>query len=647
MKLTASPKVLISVFVLMFLLILVSSKYLTGTRLDLSENGLYTLSKGTVNILHGLDKPVSLTLYFSDKASSQLPALRTYEQRVEELLHEYVANSNAKLSFNKVDPEPFSEAEDEATSAGLQGVPSGAQGDNIYFGLVAKNEAGAQEIIPFMQPDREAYLEYELTRLVSSLSRTHAPKVGIYSGIEINGGFDYMQRQARPVWSIMDYIQKGFDVEWIEDDATEIKDIDVLLLIAPQNISKNLQFAIDQFVLKGGRTLIFLDPYSEALAQQGGAPSVQRSDLSTLLPGWGLSLRKDVIVTDFANSMVVGVGQSRQPTRHIGLLSLDAQALQVDPDKTEDILLQGLESINLSSAGILDVEKGATTKVTPLIMSSDQSKPQAAELLTTLNDPKVLMNDFTPTGERYLMAARVSGAAKTAFPDGIEITFKSDPEKDKTNSAPTILDKDSAHQSKENKATEEKKTLKPEISESKDIHLLVVSDSDMLSDRLWIQVQNFFGQKISTPWADNGSFLVNSLDNFSGNPDLIEIRSQGRFNRPFSRVNDLRLAAEQHFQTQQEVLQNELKTTESKLVDLEKLRGKNDGTAFSKDQEKELQNFQQEKLKIRKQLRDVQHQLDQDIENLGTQLKLVNIFLIPFFICLLVLVNLIRRRFSR
>jgi len=257
------------------------------------------------------------------------------------------------------------------------------------------------------------------------------------------------------------------------------------------------------------------------------------------------------------------------------------------------------------------------------------------------------MNNFTPTGERYMMAARVSGTAKTAFPDGIDVTFKSDPEKDKSNSAATVLDKDPEVQSKEDsKATDEKKILKPLITESKDIHLLVVSDSDILSDRLWVQVQNFFGQHMVTPWADNGSFLVNTLDNFSGNPDLIEIRSQGRFNRPFNRVNDLRLAAEERFQAQQELLQSELETTESKLVDLEKLRGENEGATFSKDQEKELQKFQQGKLKIRKQLRDVQHQLDQDIENLGTQLKLANIFFIPLLICLLVLVNMIRRRIA-
>ena len=255
-----SSKGLLIVFIAMFVVILVSSKLLSGVRWDLTENGLYTLSDGTKKIIKSLDKPVNLTLYFSDKASSQLPALRTYAQRVEELLQEYVGLSDGKLSFEKVDPVPFSEAEDEASLAGLQGVPAGSRGDEIYFGLRVQNEDGAEEVIPFMQPDKEAFLEYELTRLISSLSKTALPKVGIYSGVEINGGFDYMTRQTRPAWSIVEYMQEGFELEWIEDNATEIPEVDVLLLVAPQNLSDSLLFAIDQFVLKGGRTLVFLDP---------------------------------------------------------------------------------------------------------------------------------------------------------------------------------------------------------------------------------------------------------------------------------------------------------------------------------------------------------------------------------------------------
>jgi ABC-type uncharacterized transport system involved in gliding motility auxiliary subunit len=648
-KLTASPKVLIGVFVLMFVVILASSKFLAGVRWDLTENGLYTLSDGTKNILNKLDKPVTLTLYFSDKASSQLPALRTYAQRVEELLTEYVGLSEGKLTFNKVDPIPFSEAEDEASLAGLQGVPAGVRGDEIYFGLRVQNETGAEEVIPFMQPDREAFLEYELTRLISSLSKTSLPKVGIYSGVEIKGGFDYMTRQSRPAWTMIEYMQESFELEWLEDDATEITGVDVLLLFAPQNLSDSLLFAIDQFVLGGGRTLVFLDPYSEAFAAQGGMPSVQRADLETLLPGWGLKLREDMFLTDFTNSMVVGVGESRDPVRHIGLLSMNPQeAYPVSSEDGEmgvgsDIVLHGLESLNWSSAGILDLQEGASTKVRSLLVSSDQSMPQAAQLLTQLPDPQALMNDFVPSGERYILAAKISGKAKTAFPDGVTVTVSEDSiSEDSSYDDPTA-----ESDAEETSETSEKTiTLKPGITEADNIHVLVVSDTDILSDRLWVQVQNFFGQQMVTPWADNGSFLVNALENFSGHPDLIEIRSQGRFNRPFDRVESLRLEAEERFLAQQELLEEELQATEGKLVELERLRGEGDGAMFSPEQADELEKFQVEKLKIRKQLRDVQHQLDQDIESLGASLKLINIFFVPILICFLVLVAGMRRRIA-
>ncbi|TNC81340.1 MAG: ABC transporter [Oleiphilus sp.] len=630
MKTKYAPNLLIAVFIAMFVVIMLSSKYLSGMRIDLSENGLYTLSDGTINILQDLEQEVTLDFYFSEKATSQLPALRTYAQRVQELLQEYVSHADGKLSLNKIDPEPFSEAEDQAAMSGLQGVPAGTRGDEVYFGLVAKGGEDREEVIPFFQPDKEAFLEYDLTRLISSLSQDSMPKVGIFSGIEINGGFDYMTRQPRQAWAILQFIEDSFEVEWIEPKATRIENVDVLLLIAPQNLSDELQFAIDQFVLSGGRTLVFLDPYSEAMSSMSGMPSVQRSDLADLLPGWGLKLKEEVFVKDYANSMVVGVGPQRQPTRHLGLLSLTPEDLD-----NEDITLFGLESLNWSSAGILETTEEATTEVTVLAQSSDQAQPHKVEDLLQLHDPQTLMQNFAPTGERYVLAARVSGQAKTAFPDGVEIQVEI-----------PANEEDAAEQETPAEPEFETRLLTPEVTDAEDIQVMVVSDTDILSDRLWVQVQNFFGQQIVTPWSDNGSFLINSLEHMSGHPDLIEVRSQGRFNRPFTRVEALRRDAEERFLAEQEVLESELDSLETKLVELEQLRDEGDGALFTPEQEAELMKFQEEKLKIRKKLRDVQHQLDQDIEALGTQLKLINILLLPGLLMLYLLFAAARKRFS-
>lgn len=613
------------VFIAMFAVILLSSQWLTGARVDLSENGLYTLSDGTKDILGELEQTVTLDFYFSNKATTQLPALRTYAQRVEELLREYVGLSDGKLSLNVIDPEPFSEAEDQAALAGLQGVPGGARGDDIFFGLVAKNDAGAEEVIPFLQPDREAFLEYELTRLISSLAKPSLPKIGIYSSIEINGGFDYMTRQPRPAWSVVQYIEDSFEVEWLDAKATSLEGIDVLLLIAPSNLSDELSFAIDQFVLAGGRAMVFLDPYSEALSMMSGMPSVQRADLSQLLPAWGVKLEEDVFVKDYQNSMVVGVGPERRPQRHLGLLSVGPQAMNQD-----SIMLYGLESVNWSTAGVLKPLENATTNFEVLVQSSNESQTHAVDALLDMQDPAILLNDFAPTGEQYVLAAMVSGPAKTAFPEGIEL----------------LSGEGEGEDSSEVAAEPKASLLEPKLMEADNIQVMLVADSDVLSDRLWVQVQNFFGQQVVTPWADNGSLLINGLETLSGDPGLVAIRSQGRFNRPFERVDEIRRDAEERFLAEQEVLEQELSELENKLVELEQLRGEGDGALFTSEQESELASFQDEKLKIRKKLRDVQHQLDQDIESLGTQLKLLNILLIPGLICLYLLYATARKRFS-
>jgi ABC-type uncharacterized transport system involved in gliding motility auxiliary subunit len=623
---------LIGAFVALFIVVALSSVMLTGVRIDLSENGLYTLSDGSKSILSKLENEVTIDFYFSEKATTQLPALRTYAQRVNELLLEYESYSAGKLNVQKIDPEPFSEAEDAAALAGIQAIPGGAQGDDIYFGLVAKNNAGLEEVIPFLQPNKEVFLEYDLTRLISSLAREAAPRIAIYSGLGIKGGMDYMRRQQTPEWSILQFMEDGFELVWIDDNAAVIEDVELFVLIGPQTLSAPLKLAIDQYVLQGGKLIAFVDPYMETMAQSSGMPSVQRSDLPALLNAWGVRLQDDMFLTDFDNSMVVSMGASRNPVRHVGLLNFGPDAMASD-----DVVLFGLETLTLSSAGILEKLEGATTKLEPMLISSKNSQPRAVDLLTSLHDPQSLLNGFEAQERQYTMAMRVSGPASTAFPDGVmpEPAAESDA---------TVVGSELGDTSLSDELLQ---PLMPALTQADDIQVMVVADTDLLSDRLWVQVQEFYGQRIVTPWADNGSFLVNSLENMTGQPELISIRSQGRFNRPFDRVDALRRDAETRFLAQQERLEEELQSTESKLMALESVRNEGEGALFSPEQETELLKFQEEKLKIRKQLRDVQHQLDKDIETLGTQLKLINILLIPALICLLALGFVARRKFMR
>lgn len=620
--------VILAIFIVFSLL---SARLFNGVRIDLTEGQLYTLTDETQKILSELESTVTLNLYFSEKATAELPGLRTYAHRIKELLEEYENLADGKLKVAFVDPIPFSEEEDEASAAGLQGVPVGIRGDEIYFGLVGTNDNDGEEVISFFQPDKEQFVEYELTKLIYNLSNPELPVVGIVSGININGGFDYMTRQRQPAWVVMQQMEDLFDVRPLADDIDEIDaEIDILLLVHPKNLSQQMLFAIDQFVMKGGRALIFVDPFAEA--DQPPAPMAatasRRSDLAPLLSKWGVTLEDEHIVGDFANSLVVNMGGGRNPVRHIGLLGLDANGFN-----NNDVVMAGLESINLASVGILKSLEGATTTIMPLIQSSTESQPLAASLLNELQNPEALMESFAPTGEQYTLAARITGPANSAFPKGVEIeeqeAVAEEPDAGAADAEPVKV----------------KRLLVPEVVKSDNINVIVVADTDVLTDRLWVQVQQFFGQRVISPWADNAGFLVNALENLAGNEDLINIRSRGRFSRPFTKVEELRRHAEEQFLAQQQVLQDRLQETEAKLLELEQMRGDGDSAILSEEQELELARFQDEKIKIRKELRDVQHQLDRDIESLGAELKMINIFLVPLLLTLLlVLMRFIRKR---
>jgi len=641
---------------------------LTGLRWDLTENKLYTLSAGSRAILENLDRDIELTLYLSEATTRELPALRAYARRVQELLYEFEELSAGKLTLQVVDPKPFSEQEDAATLAGLQAIPVGTAGDNLFFGLVGRvQQANAgqadpesedlqaqskEEIIAFFQPDKEQYLEYDLSQLIFNLNREAPPLVGIMSGLNVNGGVDMLRQTRQPAWMFMQFVEDLFDVEFIDAASTEIsQDIDVLLIIHPKDLSEQSLLAIDQFALAGGRVAVFVDPVAEqdqAMAMMPGA-GPGSSDLAPLLEAWGVSLKQAAVLGDYQNSLVVGVGPQRQPTRHIGMLAMQEQALQGD-----DIILAGLEAINFSTAGILEKVDGGNSTLTPLVLSSTESDILSAEQFAALDNPQVLLNEFMPSGEQYMLAVRIEGSAKTAYPQGIKVeqAEQSDNEAaesgaDETDSA--VNEETESQQSNAEPAPEKvMRTVLPELTSTDNLNVIVVADTDVLSDRLWVQVQEFFGQRIASPWANNGDLLVNILDNLSGNADLINIRSRGRYSRPFTVVEELRREAEVKFADQQRELEASLQETERQLSELQQLRQGDEKALLSAEQEQALQQFQQEKLRIRKALREVQRGLDENIEELGAGLKLINIALVPLVLTVLVLfATFLKRRRNR
>ncbi len=610
---------------------------LRGERLDLTENHLYTLSDGTVHILDSLKKPITLTLYFSNKTSTNLPALRSYEKRVSELLQEYQFRSHGKIKLKVVDPEPFSDAEDTATEAGLKSVPAGNSGDKVFFGLIGETRSGHQKTIPFFQMNRQSSLEYDVTKLVYSLEHPQEPVVGVISGLDINGGFDYARRAPSQPWIVVQQMEDLFKVRWLGQNVSKIgKDVDVLMVVDPTDLSDQARMAIDQYVLGGGKLIVFVDPNAEsadANPMLGGHGT--SSNLPKLFRQWGVKFSADKIVGDYDNSLVVGVGQQHRPVRDIALLGLTNE----DFDRN-DVILSGLNNINMSTAGFFTPIAHSGLKVQPLLYSSDDAMPIEAKKLLTMRSPDQLMDGFKPTGKRYILAARITGKAQTAFPEGIQVKVPADKSK--------AAAKDKTANSGKSKPKPKETTILPRVS-SGDINVMVVGDTDILTDRLWVQISNFFGQRVAQPWADNGNFLINALDNYAGSKDLISIRSRGEYTRPFVRVQAMRRDAESSLLKQEETLKQRLKQTEDKLNKLQQAEGKkHDKSLLTDEQKKTLLQFREEKLKIRKQLRNVEHQLNSDIEALGTKLKLLNIVVMPLLLTLLLaLVTWLWRRWAR
>ncbi|MBV1881387.1 MAG: Gldg family protein [Pseudomonadales bacterium] len=612
----------------------ISNGVMNTARFDLTENQLYTVSEGTKNIVEGLEQPVELYFFYSNEVTKEIPDLRHYAKRVEELLQEYELLAPDKITLHVIDPVPFSEEEDQAMEYGLQGVaPSAISGDKIYFGLVGKNAAGSQEIIGFFQPNKEQFLEYELSQMLYRLSHEKSTVIGLMSSLQMQGGFDMASRQPTPAWMLMSEIDRVFDVNTVDLTAKEIdKEIDVLMIVHPKDLPDRTLYAIDQFVLRGGKAMIFVDPNAELDIPMGGMPSdpsvTKTSELKKLFDQWGVELTENSVLGDAKYAMVVGMGRESRSIRHLGL-----QGYGPANFVGRDVVTDQLELINVGTAGILSQREGATTDFTPLIESSSESMPIDLALFNNLRDPAMLADGFIPTGDSYAVAARVKGIVNTAFPDGAPNVEEVNTEDADAEVSPVDSD-----QEVEDVGTSHLKVSKSEIN------VLIVADTDILTDRLWVRVQDFFGQRVASPWANNADFIVNGLEHLSGSSDLIGIRSRGQFSRPFTRVQEIQRLAEEKFRKSEKELSLRLQETERELMALQE-PPENGILSLSEEQEQELIKFQDEKAKIRKQLRDVQHQLNKDIKDLGAGLKIINIAAVPLILTLFALgFALIKRR---
>jgi len=586
-------------------------------RLDLTREHLYTLSRGTQRTLARIEEPITLRFYYSTRLADEVPSYGVYAQRVRELLEQYVAAAHGKIRLEVYNPLPFSDVEDRAVAFGLQGVPLDVTGEQVYFGLAATNSTDDQQVIAFFQPERERFLEYDLTKLVHSLAFPKKTVVGLISTLPLEGDMMAMMR-GRPSepMAIMEQLQQLDTVKPLAANIDAIPpDVDVLMLVHPQNLSDKTLFAIDQFVLKGGKALVFVDPISELQASHPsqlnppGAPTA--SNLERLFKSWGFAVPAQTVAGDRRDAQRVGVPGSRGATRpldYVAWLNLKADNLN-----RTDMITADLSHVMMATSGIIEPIEGAKTTVEPLITTSPDSMKIPAEKLTGLPDVAGLLAEFKPDNKRYILAAHITGAAETAFPDGPpKAPEPPKPEEKEGEPAPTSAD-----------------WLK---QSAQPINVVVVADTDMLDDRFWLQKQEFFGQRLFVPTANNSDFVANAIEVLAGGDDLVGLRSRGTSARPFEVVERIQRDAQASYSAEERALQTRLKDTQAKLASLTGKDQTNAPTNLSAEQTKAIEEFRADMVQTRRQLRDVQAALRSDIGRLKTGLEFFNIALIPIIV---------------
>jgi ABC-type uncharacterized transport system involved in gliding motility auxiliary subunit len=618
---------------------------LRSTRIDLTKEGLYTLTEGAGNIAKSPKEPITLTLYISDGVIRSLanPQIQLHARRVREMLEEFQRRSEGKIVLKLVDPEPFSEVEDKAVEAGLSGVPAG-NGEKIYLGLVGTNSIDGREVLPFFDPRNERLMEYEIAKLIHTLADPKKPVIGIMTALPMKGGFaiDPRTRQPAqtPAWEIRRELGSLFELKDIDVTAKEIPaEIEVLFVAHPKNLSQETLFAIDQFVLKGGKLIAFVDPRCEIDAPPGGDQMQQMmadrsSSLSTLVDAWGVEITKDRVVGDRSLGVAVNAG-GRGGEAVTFLPWLDVRAAQMSAD---DPVTSQLSRIILASAGEIrakaDAQQGAdATKdaaadqkpaatpqgpkatITPLLSSTEQSDMVDVAKLSIMPDPKELLTSFVASGQKRVLVARLSGKVATAFPNG------------RPAAAPTEDGKTDAGPQPPGDGLKES---------SGSINVVLFADADILSDRYWVDSRDIgLGVPIVQKISDNGDLVINAVDNLCGSTDLIAIRARGGYTRPFDRILEIQRSAEQKYLAQQKELEGKLSQAEQRIAELQQKRPDGSSSIFlSDEQQKEIEKFRTEMVQTRKELRNVQLNLRKDVERLGDAMRLANIAIVPLGVLL-------------
>ncbi len=551
----------------------------SNAKFDLTGNNIYTLANGSKNIVKKIKEPVTIRFFYSKELIRDYPKIQTYSNRVLGLLKEYQNNNQDLITLKIINPEAFSKEEDEAVAFGIKPIPTNDQGEKLYFGIVLSNSIDEAKVIPFLDPARESFLEYDLSQMIYNLNNPQKPKLALLNFADFKSNNPYINQNNKTDWTILEKIKELYDVQVLDTNVSKIEDsTSLLLLIHPNNVSPDTEKAIENYVLNGGKAFIFLDPYVEISGITNSS-----SNLDALLSKLGVKFDSKKIVLDAENSLTVPSSQDNSTLGSYNKLNW----LQLSKNylNQKEIITSNIGLLNIISAGNFTLKKPKDSKLsytTLFATSTEANKVDNSEIL----DGLALLKHFSSKNKSYRLSVAVSGSLKES---------------------------------------------------NKKIHLVLVGDVDMLRDTFWLRKQEVYGQVIGTPIADNGSFVINTLDNLSGSDDLISLRSRGNSERPFDLVNKIKRAAESKFLNEEQNLNQKLKDTEAKLLSIQQNRKDDKSLTLNNEQEKEVEAFRKEILDTRAKLRDVRHNLDKDIDRLGSILKFIHIILIPAIIVILAL----------
>jgi len=639
------------VLVIMFSAISICQDIGKPMKVDVTEQKLYTLSDGTKAILSKLNQPLRVKLYYAKtaalKGSDQIQFFNNYYQFVKSLLEEYVSLSKGMIDLQIIDPRPFSEEEVQALRYGLQRFPI-TEEESFFFGLVVQTQFGVEKTIPLFSPDRQNFVEYDISYLIDTAVTRQKSKIGVLSSLPVMGsnvsGYmaQMMQMQGQrpePAWTVIEHLRKQYEVDSIATDVDEIKDVDILLVIHPKDLPEKTLFAIDQFVLKGGRAVICVDPHCFAeipdqMAIQRGVPPSQSSDLNILLRNWGVEMPQRTFAGDRNLALKASIMANQRPENIIGFLGLTSRCFN-----PESVITADLNQIRMLFPGVLnevdnsgEKEGGVKIDRIPLLVTTDKgnSWTTSSPYELMMPNPSQLMSKFVDGTKPVTMGYLLTGKFKSSFPDGIEVEEEIETSEEKADSG--VED-----------SSEEKKTVKKKVTgvteAAEDCTVAVFSDVDLISDMVAYQ-RTFIG---SMAIGDNGTLLLNTIDELRGSSDLISIRSRGNMRRPFVVVDSIEKQAERETANEEARINAEIVGFQNELNAIISSAKEGDEEIIGSSILQKKKDLEIKLHDAQRKLRNVKMKRRERIESLGNKLRNFNMLMTPAIILIIAIVLGIRR----